>query len=140
MDGTRDGSELIVIEGSGAAPDQYIMPPENRIHIGDLGPGDIALLKQVAQSAADEAVQKWLVAMGLDPNDPIGTQGIFSALRDITKEHATDEAKADRLWTRRTRVRSEGLIGKALLTAIGIAVYGAATDLWSGFMALMKSH
>jgi hypothetical protein len=137
MDGTRDG-ELTTTEGSGAAPDQEIMPPDNRIFIGDLGPGDIALLKQVAQTAADEAVQKWLVAMGLDPHDPIGTQGIFSALRDITKEHATDEARADRIWTRNTRLRSEGLVGKALLTAIGIAVYGAATDLWAGIASLLR--
>jgi hypothetical protein len=112
---------------------------ENRLHIGSLGPGDIALLKQVADSSAKEAVLQTFIAMGLDPTDPIGTQGVFSALRDIAKEHATEESKADRSWTRTTRLRSEGIIGKALLTAIGIAVWGAAQSTWAGLSALLHS-
>ena len=58
--------------------------PENRIHLGNLGPGDVALLKQVADEAAKQAVKEAFLVMGLDLMAPIESQRAFVTLRDIT--------------------------------------------------------
>ena len=93
--------------------------PNSRIHIEGLKPADVAMLKSVADEAAQQAVNKTLTAMGLDPSQPF-------------------EAQADMLWVRATRERCEGAIGKATITIIGLIVAGAATAFWVGFKAALK--
>jgi hypothetical protein len=91
---------------------------QDRIHIGDLGPGDVALLKNIAVEAAEQTVRRFSTAIGLDPDDPF-------------------EAQQDLQWVRKTRKRAEGIHGKAIMTAIVISVGGAAEALWSGIKAVM---
>ena len=47
-----------------------------------------------------------------------------------------DELKADMSHLRRSRKRSEGIVGKAITTAVGIAVIGALHGLWEYARAL----
>lgn len=94
------------------------MSQESRIIVGDLKPGDIAILKQVADEAATQAVKKTFIAMGLDPEDPI-------------------EAQADMVWLRNTRERCEGVEGKAVMTAVGLFVVGSLAAFWAGFKSLL---
>lgn len=90
--------------------------PHSRITIGDMRPSDIALLKAVASEAAEQAVSKTFVAMGLDPSKPF-------------------EAQKDMQFVRATRERCEDSQGKAILTMIGLLLGGAATAFWVGFKA-----
>ncbi len=92
---------------------------EGRIHIGDLKPSDVVLLKQVASEAAEQAVNRTLTAMGMDPTKPF-------------------DAQADMQFLRATRQRCEGVGGKALLTVIGIMVAGAVAFFWAGFKSSLK--
>lgn len=110
---------------------------ENRLHMGNLGPGDIALLKDVAEAAADNAVKKWLTMIGLDTNDPISAQRDFALLRDMSTWAKDEERTKDRAWTRRMRGLCEGVVGKAILTAVGLAVVGACHTLWTGFTSIL---
>ncbi|MDP2410339.1 MAG: hypothetical protein Q8M26_08640 [Pseudolabrys sp.] len=103
------------------------MSEESRIHIGDLKPGDVALLRDVAESAAEKAVAKTFIAMGLDPAEPIKAQRDFSFLRDLVHDK---DLEADMSWLRRSRKRSEGIVGKVITTAVGLAVLGTLHAIW----------
>ena len=111
------------------------MSEESRIVLGDLKPGDVALLRDIAEAAAEKAVSKTFIAMGLDPEEPLKAQRDFNFLRDLVHDKELD---ADMQWLRRSRQRSEGLIGKAMATAIGLAVVGAVGFLWDGFRMFLK--
>ncbi len=123
-----------------AGRDEYGETPRDRIRIGDLGPGDIALLKNVAVEAAEQTVRKWFTAMGLDIDDPFAAQRDFGALRDMTGMLKDDEFHRDLQWTRNTRKLHEGIVGKLIYSSIGIAVLGAASALWSGVKTLITAH
>lgn len=114
--------------------------PEDRILLGSLGPGDIALLKQVADEAAIRAVERMFTAMGLDYNDPIQSQRSFAILRDFSEKLIEDEYREDMYWVRQTRTRMNGIIGKGVLTAIGIVIAGAVHTLYVGAMTLLGKH
>jgi hypothetical protein len=92
---------------------------ESRIHIGDLRPADIALLKSVASEAAGQAVKDMLTALGIDPSKPF-------------------DAQKDMQWLRSTRERCEGISAKAVLTVIGLLVAAALAALWAGFKSYLK--
>jgi hypothetical protein len=118
------------------------MPPddrEDRIRIGELSPGDVALLKDVADAAAEATVRRMLIAMGLDPNNPINAQEDFSLMRYVNDKVRDPEFKQDLAWVRRARKASEGIFGKIMLTAVGIAVAGGLTTFWQGLKAVMRT-
>jgi hypothetical protein len=92
----------------------------DRIRIGDLGPGDVALLKNVAKEAAEETMRQFMTALGIDPKEPMMVQ------RDMQ-------------FLRRSRERSEGIPGKVLMTVIGLALMGAANTLWVGLKSLLAA-
>lgn len=103
-----------------------------QLHLGDLTPSHMAMFKKVAEETADATSRKWFTLMGLDADDPIGTQENFVALRTMTAKIKDKEFLADLDSAHRIRVYSEGMIGKALLTAVALAVVGAAHTLWQG--------
>lgn len=89
---------------------------ESRIHIDGLKPADVALLKSVASEAAELAVNKTFIAMGLDPSRPI-------------------EAQADMQWVRSTRQRSTSIWDKVVLTIVGVVSIAATSAFWNIFRA-----
>lgn len=91
---------------------------DGRIHIDGLKPADVALLKSVAAEAAELAVKKTFIAMGINPDNPL-------------------EAQADMQFLRATRQRCEGTEGKAIITAVGFFVISALGVFWTGFKALL---
>lgn len=94
------------------------MSGDSRIHVGDLKPGDIALLKDLAEQAAELAVKRTFTTLGLDPDEP------FLVQRDLA-------------WLRATRERSEGIWGKIIVGVVGVGVVGATSAFWIGFQALV---
>jgi|SRR6185437_11084029 len=79
--------------------------------LSDLGPGDLAILEDIATKAAEQTVRKFSVAMGIDPDDPMGAQ-------------------QDMQWVRKMRKRAEGIHGKAIMATISFAVLGALNAIW----------
>lgn len=92
---------------------------DSSINIDGLKPADIALLKDVAEAAAEKAVNKTMIAMGFDPSRPL-------------------DAQADMVWLRATRERCEAAAGRTLFVVIGMAAAGAVGALWVGFKASIK--
>lgn len=123
-------------------PDQagLVTVAEDRIKIGNLSPGDAALLKNLAEEAAEKAVNKCFVAMGLDPKDPIRSQEDFTLMRYVGDKIRDPEFKDDLNWVRRSRKRGEGIIGKALATAVGLSVLGGAHAIWTGIQSMIGKH
>lgn len=91
----------------------------SRINIEGLKPADIALLKDVAEAAAENAVKKTMIAMGLDPGRPL-------------------DAQADMVWLRATRERCEAAAGRTLFIVIGMVAAAGVAALWVGFKASLK--
>lgn len=116
------------------------MSENSRIHVEGLKPGDVALLRDIAESAAEKAVKKTFEVMGLDPEQPIKAQRDFALMRDLTNRLRDRETAADLQWVRRTRLRSEGMIGKILTTAIGVAVVGALHTFWTALQSAIGKH
>jgi hypothetical protein len=112
---------------------------ENRIHIDGLHPRDVALFKNVATESAKAAVRETFTLMGLDPDDPIASQECFQALRVVTAKIGEPEFREDLTWLRRTRTRTDGAFGKALLSAIVIGVAGALQALWTGIVSIVHA-
>lgn len=111
----------------------------DHIHVGKLTPGDVALLARVAEEAADKAIGKWSLAMGLDPKDPIGSQESFAIVRDLRK----DEARLDAQWVRRRRTWSEGALGyavKAIVSAVALGGLGAFASGVAGVFGVSIPH
>lgn len=100
--------------------------------------GDVALFKDIADAAAEKAVEKTFTAMGLDPNDPIAAQRDFVVLRELAQNANDPERRADDEWTHRTRVRMEGAFGKAVITAVGLAVLSAGHAIVAGAKAIIS--
>ena len=75
---------------------------------------DKAVLREVAEQAAKEAVRGMLVQLGIDPDKPIEAQRDFQHLRDWRKAVET--------------IRAIGL-----KTIVGIIITGALGALWVGF-------
>jgi len=116
------------------------MPPENRINVGALSALDVALLKQVADEAAKKAVHDAFLIMGMEIDDPIQSQQNFVALREQSKKITDPEAQADEQWVRQTRKRMEGVLGKIILTVVGLSAIGAAQAMWTGFKTYVSSR
>lgn len=110
---------------------------DTQVSLNNLTPGDVAIMKDLAEAAADTTVKKWLTVMGMDPCNPIESQQTFAALRRIAARMDDEDQLADDEWVRRMRERSEGLIGKAMLTAVGLAVIGAAHTMWEGVTSML---
>lgn len=106
---------------------------EGEIHIRGLTPSHVALMKNVAAEAAEQTVRKFSIAMGLDPDKPLEAQEGFAALRQLR----TPESIADRLWTRKTRQRAEGIVGKVVMTIVGAGVLGFVHSAWAGVRGML---
>lgn len=91
---------------------------EDRMHIGNLSHGDIALLKNVSKETAKETVREFATAMGIDPDKPF-------------------EAQQDMQWVRSTRKMHQGIVGKIVMTAIGAGVLSFMSSAWAGFKTLV---
>lgn len=89
------------------------------IHIGKLTPGDVALLKNIADEAAERTVKRFSTAMGIDPDDPM-------------------RAQRNMQWLDRTRERAEGMHGKIIMTALGVAVLSALQAAWVGARTMIS--
>lgn len=95
------------------------------------------IMKDVVSEAADEAVRKALVSLGVDPTNPLETQRDMAALREL-REMASDEAfQRDMMHLRRWRKAMDGIQNKGILTVVSILFSGICAALWLGLQALL---
>lgn len=109
-----------------------------RNHVGRLQPGDIALMKDIADATAKEVSKAMFTAMGLDTTKPIEAQQTFAALRRIAERMDSPDRQADDDWVRRWRPRTEGAFGKVFAAIITLCTVGAGTSIVAGARTLLS--
>lgn len=83
-----------------------------------------ALMADIADEAAKRAVERTLLTMGVDPNNPLETQRDMAALRELRELMESDEFQNDLLHLRRWRKAVDGVEGKGAIAAIGFICLG----------------
>jgi hypothetical protein len=83
-----------------------------------------ALMKEIATEAAEEAVLKTLMTMGIDASDPIEAQRDMLALRELRALIDDPEFQKDMLHLRRWRMNMNSIESKGFLAACGMAITG----------------
>lgn len=79
-------------------------------------------IKRIAEEAAEQAVKKTLLALGID----------------ITKPEAILEAQKDMQHLRAWRTSVDTIKAKGIVTAITVLVTGILGVLWLGFTEIIK--
>lgn len=97
----------------------------------------IARMTGVAEVAAEKAVWKTLIAIGINPADPIKAQEDFAIMREVGTLARNSEFRKDLEHTRKWRLAVESATSKGMLTMLGIIVSGAAGALWLGIKAAL---
>lgn len=109
---------------AGAAHDHEEANEDNSVaeehFLRGLKPSDVSLLQRVAEEAAERAVKKTFLVMGIDPEKPM-------------------ESQADFVFLRSSRLRCTGFAGK-VLAAVTVAVVGlVASALVVGIRVMLMT-
>lgn len=83
-----------------------------------------ALMRSMAQEAADEAVKRTLLTLGIDPDNPIQAQRDMATLRELRELVESEEFQKDLLHLRRWRKTMDGVERKGILAALGLMCVG----------------
>lgn len=76
-------------------------------------------VEQIAEKAAERAVEETFIRLGINPHDPI-------------------EAQKDMLHLREWRLATTAIKSKAILGLVVVLVSGVAAALWIGFKELIN--
>lgn len=83
-----------------------------------------ALMKQMAEDAADVAVRKTLISLGTDPANPIEAQKDMAALRELRLLIDDPETQKDLLHLRRWRKTMDTVESKGFMAAVSLVCFG----------------
>lgn len=103
----------------------------------ELDDSQTRLVTQIAQKAADEAVRKTLVSLGLDPASPLEMQKDMMAMREWREANEDEEFHEDLLYLRRWRLAMADVQRKGLITLVGIVVSGVVAAFWLGVITML---
>ena len=93
---------------------------DEHFQVRGLKPSDVSLLQRVAEEAAERAVKKTFLVMGVDPENPM-------------------ESQADFVFLRATRLRCQGVGGKVIAAVLVVAVGMVASALAVGVRVLLMT-
>jgi hypothetical protein len=113
------------------------MTPQNGAAPGNASPAD-AHIADIAEAAAERAVQKTFLLIGIDLTDPIGAQHTFATLHDVARMAHDEEFRRDLEHIRAWRKLWENVRDKSLMAVIGLVVTAVAGALWVGFRNMVK--
>jgi|SRR5579862_3665423 len=100
----------------------------------------MAHIMSIAEDAATKAVYKTLIAIGIDPTNPIKEQAEFFRMRTAAEIISDDEFAKDMAHLRRWRVAVEGAQSKGFLAMVAIIASGILGALWLGAQDLLARH
>lgn len=81
-------------------------------------------VEEIAEKAASSAVKTTLIAMGIDPSNPLAAQRDFMLMREVGKFATDPEFRKDMEHTRRWRLTMEAVNTKTWVTMVGLVVAG----------------
>jgi len=94
----------------------------------------------LAEAAALSAVEKTLIAIGIDPTDKLKAQSEFFRMREAAALIAEDDFIKDMAHLRRWRIAMEGVQSRSMTATVGIIVAGLLGALWIGFQNVVGKH
>lgn len=95
---------------------------------------------QATEQAADKAVARMLVALGIDASNPLEMQKDLASLRELRRVMDGDEYIKDQLHLREWRLTMERVQGKGFMAAIGLTVVGAAVLIFTALKFKVFGH
>lgn len=105
-------------------------------HLSD--PALRARIAEIAEWAAERAVAKTLIAIGIDVADPLKAQRDFALWREMGELAMSAEFRKDIEHTRKWRKAVEAIQLKGALAIIGLLAAGAMAALWVGVADIIK--
>ena len=90
-------------------------------------------MTQIADEAAEKAVKKVLLTLGVNADNPIEMQKDMIALRELRILVDDSEIQQDLLYLRSWRKTMQAVKSKGILTAVGMIVTAILAALWFGF-------
>ena len=93
----------------------------------------LALMKQIADDAAERAVKHTLLTLGLDYDNPIEVQRNMATLQEMHNLANDPEMQKDLLHLREWRRRMDSIQSKGLVAAIGFVCLGGAAIILYAF-------
>ena len=98
---------------------------------------DRALIEQIAQMTASRAVEKTLISIGVDHNNPIEAQRDMAALRDLRDLIEDEEFRKDLLHLRRWRRTMDNVESKGVFATLGLVAAGGIALILFAFRTRM---
>ena len=89
-----------------------------------------ALIRVVAHDAAQKAVHDTLIAVGIDPNNPLESQQDFARLRELLDD---PEMREDWMAVRGFRKSLDAVKKKSVLSLVGLFITAVAWGVWGFF-------
>ena len=97
-------------------------------------------MAEIAEAAAERAVAKTLLTIGIDVRDPLQAQRDFALMREVGAFAASAEFRKDIEHTRRWRKAIEAIQSKGIAAAVGLIVTGTAAALWIGLQDMFAKR
>lgn len=92
-----------------------------------------ALMEQIAKEAADKAVERTLITIGIDYSNPIETQKDMATLHELRVLTSDEEFRQDLLHLRKWRRNMERIESKGLMVAAGMVCFGCIAMILYAF-------
>jgi hypothetical protein len=105
---------------------------------GRIDPLLFSSMEAIAEQAAEKAVCKTMIAIGIDASDPLKAQRDFALWREMGELALSAEFRKDIEHTRKWRKAIESVEAKGTLTIIGLLTAGVAAALWVGLQDILK--
>jgi hypothetical protein len=88
-----------------------------------LEPGQHQDQVNIAEAAAQRAVERTLITLGFDVTDPLRAQGQMAALRIIAERIDNEELIKDAEFVRRLRIRIDTITDTSLRATVRYTIY-----------------
>ena len=98
------------------------------------------MVQEVAQEAAERAVAKALVSLGVDPSNPIETQKDMAALREWRELVSSEEFQRDMMHLRKWRKAVDSVQSKGMMSATGVIIGGLLAAAWVGIKSYLLTR
>lgn len=92
-----------------------------------------AVMEQVARVAADEAVRKTFVMLGIDHSRPFDVQKDMASLRELREMIESEEFRKDMVHLRRWRKTVDSIENKGILAIVSLLIAGGVAALAFAF-------
>lgn len=96
-----------------------------------------ARIVDIAEAAAERAMHKTLLLIGIDLTDPIGAQRTFATLHEVARMVHDEEFRADLEHMRWWRKTIESMRDKGMVAIVGVVVTTVAAMMWLGFTKML---